>query len=154
MLVEKPSLMVAQSAHICIVVPRGVPTVEDVRHIHGGLEQVVKKVKRGVGVLLVVSERVSPPSGDARHEVSEMFRAMRPHLKVISAHLAGNGFVASAKRSVFTWATSHMLGKTPIRAFGDLAGAADWLYDRAAVLELDCPSSLDLQTFVQARRVT
>jgi hypothetical protein len=152
--VETATLTVAHAAQVCVVVPRGPPTTEGVRHIHGALEQLARRVKTGIGMLFVVGERVAPPSGDTRTAVAEMFRAMHPHLKVVSAQMAGSGFIAAAKRSVFTWATSRLLGTTPVRVFGDLADAADWLHARSGELGLACPPSLDLQAFVQATRVT
>jgi hypothetical protein len=100
------------------------------------------------------AQHICMPPGEARTRVTQMFRAMHPHLKVISAQLADSGFIAAAKRSVFSWATADMLGKTPIRAFGGLAEAADWLQPRATALGLACPSSVDLQAFIQARNPT
>jgi hypothetical protein len=148
--VETPTLSVAHAAHICIAIPRGPATSDGVRHIRGALEQLAQRVKSGIGLLFIVAEGVGPPSGETRREVAEMFRAMHPHLKVIAAHMAGSGFIAAAKRSVFTWATSNLVGKTPIRAFSELAEATTWLHARATALDMACPSSLELQTFVSA----
>src|SRR5262245_18164289 len=100
-----PTLVLGRYGDVCIALPRGGATVDGVGRIREGMTTTASRAGcPGIGVLFLVGEKVGPPSGPARAAVSEMFKALRPNIKVISAVLEGSGFIASAKRSIFTWA--------------------------------------------------
>ncbi|HWE29470.1 MAG TPA: hypothetical protein VHB97_15780 [Polyangia bacterium] len=149
-LIDRPDLALANCDQICIAVPRGVANAALVREIRRGMEALAGRYgDKGIGLLFIVAETSSAPTGDARHEAGEMFDAMRPYLRVLSAQMEGSGFAAAAKRSVFTWATSKMLGKTPVKTFARLAEATAWLETKSAELRLPCPSRDTLEAVVR-----
>ncbi len=139
-LVQRPDLALAHCEQICIAIPRGAAEIDLVRDIWRGMEMLGKRYgDKGIAPLFTVAETSSTPSGEARGEAGKMFDAMRPYLRVVSAQMEGSGFAAAAKRSVFTWATSKMLGNTPIKTFARLMQATTWLEAKCKELKLPCP---------------
>jgi hypothetical protein len=139
-LVDRADVAVAHCDQVCVAIPRGPVTTDLVREIRTGMEKLAKRFDNGIALLFIVAEKSGAPSGDARKEAGDMFDAMRPHLRVVSAQMEGSGFLAAAKRSVFTWATSKMLSKTPIKTFAQLNDATAWLEMKCEELRLPCPS--------------
>ena len=149
-LIERGDLALAHCDQVCIAIPRGSATSDLVTDIRRGMETLAKRYgDKGIALLFVVAETSSTPSGEARHEAGEMFDAMRPYLRVVSAQMEGSGFTAAAKRSVFTWATSKMLGKTPVKTFARLSEATAWLEVKCAELRMPCPSRESLDALVR-----
>jgi hypothetical protein len=149
-LIERPDLAVAIHDRILIAIPRGVADIAVVRDIRAGLETAGKRAGGGgIGFLFVVAATSTTPTGMAREEAAAMFDAARPYLRVLSAQLEGTGFAAAAKRSVFTWATSRMLGKTPVKTFAILGDAADWLETKCKELGIPCPPVHQLEASVR-----
>lgn len=146
--VDKPELVVAHYQQICIAIPRGDPDTAMIENIRGGMTALARRAGGSVGLLFIVAAKSSAPTGRTREAAAEMFDELRPNLKAVSAHMEGSGFAAAAKRSVFTWATQRMLGKTPVKTFGRLADSTHWLELKCKELKLNCPTSLELQSFV------
>ncbi len=149
-LINRPDLALAHCEQICIAIPRGRAEVDLVRDIRRGMELLAKRYdERGFALLFIVAETSSTPSGAARDAAGEMFDALRPYLRVVSAQMEGTGFAAAAKRSVFTWATSKMLGKTPVKTFARLGEATEWLESKCGELGLPCPPRATIEALVR-----
>ena len=149
-LIERPDLALAHYDQVCVAIPRGAANVDLVKDIWRGMETLAKRWgDKGIALLFIVAETSSTPSGDARHEAGQMFDAMRPYLRLVSAQMEGSGFAAAAKRSVFTWATSKMLGKTPVKTFARLTEATAWLEVKSGELKLPCPPRDSLEAMVR-----
>jgi len=149
-LIERPDLALAHCEQVCIAIPRGHASVDMVREIRHGLEALARRFDdKGIALLFIVAETSSTPNGAARDAAGEMFDAVRPYLRVLSAQMEGSGFAAAAKRSVFTWATSKMLGKTPVKTFARLAEATAFLETKCSELRMPCPSRETLEAVVR-----
>jgi hypothetical protein len=148
-LVEK-GLAVARAADVCIAVPRGTSDTALVKKIHAGLERVALQSATGrIALLFFVAESSTAPEGPARAAAGEMFEALKPNLHAIAAFMEGSGFMAATKRSVFAFATSRYLGKTPVKTFDQLSPAAAWLQTRCRELGVACPPSTNLEALVR-----
>ena len=149
-LIERSDLALAHCDQICVAIPRGLASVELVREIRQALESLARRYgDKGIALLFIVAETSSAPKEAAREAAGEMFESIRPYLRVLSAQMEGSGFAAAAKRSVFTWATSKMLGKTPVKTFARLAEATAWLETKCAELRMPCPSRDTLDAVVR-----
>ena len=101
-------------------------------------------------MLFVIAESSSAPNAEERDLASDMFASVASSLKVMSVVLEGAGFAAALKRSVFTFATSRLLGKIPTKTFGDLGQASDYLATKGADVGIGSPTSAALTTFVRS----
>ena len=145
---QSANLVVAHRDRVCIAICRGDITVDMIQRTREGVLALAKANSNGVGYLFILPEISSVPAGPVREAVGQMFDAVRPHLRVVSGHIDGSGFRASAKRSVFTFATSRILGGTQVKAHGSLVDATTWLETKCKDAGLACPASRDLQALV------
>jgi hypothetical protein len=144
-LLSTPELFIAYHAQVCIIIPRSVPDVPMLDSIRLGLNGLSSRHPSGVALLFIVDAKSPPPDGAARAAAADFFANARTQIKVMSAHIVGAGFVAAAKRSVFTWLTSGMLGKLPFKTSASIGEACDWLEAQCKTLGVKCPSSAELQ---------
>lgn len=150
---DEPDLAVARYADLCVAVVRADMTVAMLTRIRNGMGSVQQQAdRRGIGLFIVVSDKAGPPSGGVRDALAETITARGPELKVICFVLEGSGFMASAKRSVFTFATSRVIRGTPIKTFVEAREAAVWSKSTCADQGLVCPSATGLQTVVRELR--
>jgi hypothetical protein len=145
---QSADLVIAHRNRVCIAICRGDLTVDVVQRTREGVLALAKAHSGGIGYLFVVPEISGIPAGPVRDAVGQMFDAVRPHLRVVSGHIDGSGFRASAKRSVFTFATSRILGGTQVKAHGSLVDATTWLEAKCKDAGLACPAGRDLQALV------
>ncbi len=144
---SSPELVIAHRDRVCIAVCRGDITSDLIRRTQDGVLALAKGNGAGVGYLFVVAEGAAIPT-DTREAAGKMFDAIRPHLKVLAGHIEGTGFKASAKRSLFTFATASILRGTQVKAHGELAEATTWFEGKCKEAKLGCPSAKDLQALV------
>jgi hypothetical protein len=146
---EHKDLLVASHGDVCIAISRGEATLDHIRRLRHGLTAAAHRAGgRGFALFFVKTETSTAPNGAARSAASEMFESLRGELRIISALFEGTGFLAAAQRSLFTFATSHVLGATLIKTFNDLPQSAGWLQAQCLVLKLACPSAAELTTVV------
>jgi len=144
---QSPDLVIAHRDRVCIALCRGEITADLIKRAQDGVLALAKGNSSGVAYLFVLAEGAGIPAS-LRDAIGKMFDAIRPHLRVISGHIAGSGFRASAMRSLFTFATSRILKGTPVKAHGDLVEATLWLEARCKEATLGCPPSKDLHALV------
>jgi hypothetical protein len=147
--IEDPGLVVAHVGDVCVAIPRGEADVMLVSALHRGIELLARQRERGIALLFIVSERCTAPTGKARTAAGLMFEELRPSLRVVAAHIAGHGFLVSVKRSIFTWATSRMVGKTPLKTFSSVTVASQWLEDQCRLAGITSASGGDLEAIVK-----
>jgi hypothetical protein len=148
-IIDEPHVVLAHAGDLCVVIPRGEATPDLVAKIRRGIELLSKRRKDGIALLLIVTERSRVPSGGARAAVGRMFQELRPALRAVAALIAGGGFAAALKRSVFTWATSSILGKAPVKTFAALEEACPWLEAQCSKAGLSAPAMEELSVFVR-----
>lgn len=145
---QAPNLVIAHRDRVCITLCRGDLTADLIKRTRDGVLALAKGKSPGVGYLFVLADHSGVPDAPAREAIGQMFDALRPHLRVVSGHIEGSGFKASAKRSVFTFATSRILKGTAVKAHGKIEEATDWLESKCKEAQLACPPSKDLQALV------
>ena len=138
--IDHPDVVVILVQHVSVVIPRGKATPMLISKVQGGLVALAARAgPGGIGMLFVVPKTSETPDGPVRTAAGKMFEGLRDHLRVVATQIEGTGFAAATKRSIFTWATSNMLGKTPIKTFGGLAEATVWLAAQCAAQNVACP---------------
>lgn len=147
---REPTVILASGAQVAVQVHLGEPTVAHLDAMERQLRALRAKHPGGLGLLFVVGEGSSAPSGPARARGVEMFGRLRDSVKIVSAAILGTGFRASAKRSVFTMFASTVFGTARVKVFGDLDEAGAWLTVECAKAAIACPPKLDLLTEVRA----
>jgi hypothetical protein len=78
-----------------------------------------------------------------------MFLALQPNLCAVAGVLEGSGFMAAAKRSVFTFATTRMIARAAVKTFDHVDVATVWLIDRCREQGVACPTTTALAAFAR-----
>jgi hypothetical protein len=147
------ALSIARAADVCIAVPRGDASVELVAGIREALLSIARQSPSGrIALLFIVADSSSPPAGAARSAAGEMFATLQPNLCAIAGVLEGTGFMAAAKRSIFTWATSRMIARAPVKTFDHLEPATGWLEQRCREQGVACPTATSLASLARQVR--
>jgi hypothetical protein len=148
-----PAFVIARIADVCITVPRGHADVDLVNGIREGMLSVARQSPSGrIALLFIVADSSSPPAGPARTAAEQMFAALQPNICAIAGVLEGTGFVAAAKRSVFTYATSRMIARAAVKTFADVDPATGWLIERCREQGVACPTATALVSFAREVR--
>jgi hypothetical protein len=147
--IEEPGVVVAHIADVCVAIPRGEVDPALIAALHRGIGLLARRRERGIALLFIVSEKSSPPTGSARAAAGAMFDDLRQSLRAVAAQIAGSGFGASVKRSIFTWATGSMLGKTPLKTFSTVDDASHWLEEQCRAAGIAAASGEDLAEIVK-----
>jgi hypothetical protein len=151
--VRSDGLAVGRAADVGVAVPYGDATVELVNGIREGLLSVARSSPSGrIALLFIVAESSSPPAGAARAAAAEMFAALQPNLCAVAGVLEGSGFMAAAKRSIFTFATSRMIERAQVKTFDQLAPAVSWLQQRCREQGVACPTAAALESLAREMR--
>jgi hypothetical protein len=145
--VETRNVAVGYYGDVCVVVALAVADLDTVREFRERMTQLARRRPGGFGLLFIVASGARPPDGPARTAASEMFEAVRPHLKVLAAQIEGSGFFTAAKRSIFTWLTTRIIGQAQVKTFARLDDATDFLVASMKELGMDTPASDELQRF-------
>jgi hypothetical protein len=147
--VNADNVWLAHCGQICVVYPRGETNAQMVADITRGVRVLTKRVPTGVGLLLIIGLGSPAPVGEVRAAALKMFEDFVPDLKLLAAYVEGSGFVAATKRSVLTLLFARLLRRRPVKTFGDLAQATDWLEAQAKRESVECPTSEELQLLVE-----
>jgi hypothetical protein len=107
-----------------------------------------------IALLFIVADSSSPPAGPARTAAEQMFAALQPNLCAVAGVLEGSGFMAAAKRSVFTFATSRMIARATVKTFDQVDPASGWLIERCREQGVACPTATALVSFAGEVRGT
>ena len=81
-----------------------------------------------MGVLFVISSRAKPPSDEARAKIQRDCEAFESHIRASAHVLFGEGFVASAKRSVLSLLLATSRPSFPLKVFADVTPALVWQF--------------------------
>jgi hypothetical protein len=148
-----PAVVIARIADVCVTVPRGHADVELVNGIREGMFSVARQSPSGrIALLFIVADSSSPPTGQARTVAEQMFAALQPNLCAVAGVLEGTGFMASAKRSVFTFVTSRMIARAAVKTFDQVDPAIGWLVERCREQGVACPTPTALASFAREVR--
>jgi hypothetical protein len=149
----KPAVVIGRIADVCIGVPRGLSDLEVVATLREGMLSVARQSPNGrIGLLFLVAETSTPPAGPARAAANEMFSTLQPNICALGGVLEGSGFMAAAKRSVFTFATARVLTHAIVKTFEQVEPASVWLVDRCREQGVACPTAAALAAFAQEVR--
>jgi hypothetical protein len=114
-------------------------TVEDVEPTLQYLDEVCRVVLsvsqrsgKKLGMLFAISSRCKPPSEAARAKIDRDRRTFDAHTQAAAHVLFGEGFLASAKRSVLSLLFATSRASFPLKVFGDVNPATVWLFDAMA----------------------
>jgi hypothetical protein len=147
------ALVIARIADVCVAVPRGHADVALVNGIREGLFAVARQSPSGrIAMLFIIADSSSPPAGPARTAAEDMFVALQPNLCAVAGVLEGTGFMAAAKRSVFTFATSRMIARAAVKTFDQVDSAIGWLTERCREQGVACPTATALASFAREVR--
>jgi hypothetical protein len=150
---RQPELVVARISDVCIAIPRAAAETELIALLRDNMLQVARQSPSGrIALFFLVTDSASPPSGPARSAAEEMFIALQPNICAVAGVLEGSGFMASAKRSVFTFLTARMIGRASVKTFEKVDVASSWLIDRCREQGVACPSATALLSFVREVR--
>jgi hypothetical protein len=149
---EQPLFSIGYADDICLFVPRAPPQPDMTAALQRAVETLHQRSNRRAGLFLLVPADAPSPAGGDRESAAQHFRMMQNDLSMCAAVLEGHGFVAAAKRSLVTHILSGMLGKMPVKVFGELRDAASWLCQEARPRELQAPETFDLLRFARRMR--
>jgi hypothetical protein len=148
-----PTFVVARIADVCITMPRGNADVELVNGVRDGMVSVARQSPTGrIALLFIVAGSSGAPTGRARLAAEQMFAALQPNLCAVAGVMEGSGFLVSAKRSVFTFVTTRMIARTPVKIFDEVDPAIGWLIDRCHEQGVACPTATKLASFAHEVR--
>jgi hypothetical protein len=150
--IDRENLWVGHYGHVCIAYPRGETDAALITDVGRGVNILFKRVPTGIGLLMVIGTGSPAPVGEVREAAVKMFSEFEPKLKALAALVEGEGFVAAAKRSVFTFLISRVLRKKPVKTFAQIGQAADWMEAQGKLAQFDCPTSEELQIAIEQNR--
>lgn len=81
----------------------------------------------GIGFMLCVLPSCKPPQPEVRSRMVAALKTIAPPTKAMSCVILGEGFLASAKRSVFAALTLALRPGYPIKVFNDVSVGVQWL---------------------------
>ena len=149
---EEAFYSIAYADDVCLFVPRAPPQPEMTGALQRAVETLHTRTNRRAGLFLLVPADAPSPAGGDRESATRHFRAMQSDLALCAAVLEGSGFVAAAKRSLVLHILGGMLGKMPVKVFGELRDAATWLSQEARPREVRAPEAFDLMRFARRLR--
>ncbi|HWE29469.1 MAG TPA: hypothetical protein VHB97_15775 [Polyangia bacterium] len=149
---EDPFYSIAHADDVCLFVPRAPPHPDITGALQRAVESRHRQSQRKLALFLLVPANAPSPAGGDRESAARHFTMMKDDLALCAAVLEGSGFIAAAKRSLVLHILSGMLGKMPVKVFGDLHDAATWLCDQAPARTVRCPQAFDLIRFARRLR--
>ena len=123
---ERGGLRVATFGVLCITSIRGPITSEFIREANAAGATLARRVRGTIGALDVVRSDAPLPDAALRAEAAQLARAAGDRVAAAANVVVGEGFTASAIRSVLT-AMTVIGGGAPRRTFAQPAPAVDWL---------------------------
>lgn len=149
---EDPLYSIAYSDDVCLFVPRAPPQPEMTGALQRAVESRHERTNRKQALFLLVPADAPSPAGGDRQSATRHFSMMQSDLAICAAVLEGSGFVAAAKRSLVLHILTGMLGKMPVKVFGELRDAAVWLSEQAPAREVRCPQAFDVMRYARRLR--
>jgi hypothetical protein len=147
-IVDRGNLWIAHSGHLCIAYPRGETDAALISDVTRGFNLLVERAPAGIGLLFVSGAESPPPTDEMRDAAYKMFADFAPKLKLLAAYVEGSDFAAAAKHGLFTLLVSRLLRDKPVKTFGRIADATDWVESQANEIQLECPTSEELQLVI------
>ncbi|HVJ22082.1 MAG TPA: hypothetical protein VM686_42040 [Polyangiaceae bacterium] len=96
----------------------------------------------------IIDSDAKPPSDAARVEINRLITTLSDKIVAIAIVPEGSGFLAAAKRSALSMITLMSRRPFPIRVFGDVAEASNWLISQLRSSSI--PARLDMSTLATA----
>jgi hypothetical protein len=110
-----------------LVAYHGTPTVTTLRTSERYHRLLRGRFPRGTAILSWVAGGLKMPDKDVRDVGSELFKAVAPQIWCSATVIPGEGFWASAARSVLTGIQILSRSPCPDRAFGKIDEAVAWM---------------------------
>jgi|HubBroStandDraft_6_1064221.scaffolds.fasta_scaffold70676_2 hypothetical protein len=121
-------IVVADLEHLCIVIWHGAVTPAPFEKQRAALADVVARHPNRAGFLIVIEDRVTPPSEELRHKSTEMLKSHGESLRCVGCVIEGNGFRAAITRGVLSGMILLMRNsKSKVSFFADVPSAAAWM---------------------------
>ncbi len=138
---ERGGLRVATCGALCMTSIRGPITAELIREANAAGAALARRTGRKIGALDVVTSEAPLPDAELRAEAARLARAASERIAAAANVVVGEGFKASAIRSVLT-AMTLLNGGAPRRTFAQPGPAVDWLAKQLGVPPLDLASAV------------
>lgn len=134
----EPGQCVAWYRNVQLILSLQPPNRSLMRQLVDGLSALERTTRQRPGTLLIIRGDVKPPE----EEVRDLIRTelMRSRMSAAAQVVEGSGFRGAAIRSALSMIQLAMRSPFPMRVFGDLATACDWL-----TVELKWRDAMDSQ---------
>lgn len=126
-LYRSESSIIGHCNNILMLFATEVPTDSDLAALRGELANLAQRWKSGCGFLLCLRADTRPPEPGMRDRIVATLRQMAPRLNALGCVVLGEGFMASAKRSVIAALLLGMRSDHPTKVFSDVGTGVRWL---------------------------
>jgi len=138
---ERGGLSVATFKSLCMTAICGPITSAFLREASVTGAALARRTRGKIGALDLVTTAVPLPNAELRAEAAKLSRASNERVAAGANVVHGEGFTASAIRSVLTATT--LLSSTPRRTFAQPAPAVEWLAKQLGVPVLDLAPAVE-----------
>jgi hypothetical protein len=136
-------IVVANLEHLCIVVWHGAVTRVPFEKQRAALADVVARYPNRAGFLIVIEDKVTPPSEELRRQSTDMLKSHGERLCCVGCVIEGNGFRAAITRGVLSGMILLMRNsKSKVSFFADVPSAAGWMGTYVDLPSVDALTSI------------
>ena len=104
------------------------PTLDTIERLNKAVQAAARLHPKGVGFLVVIHSDAKPPNDEARDQIKKALPVMGSNMKGVAYVMQGEGFLASAKRSVLTLIMTTARFSFPFKVFSGVHEASTWLF--------------------------